>query len=116
MVKVINVVKRTNKNGDQFNALLLESGLELVKSQKTGRWYATSKRATITSTFDDASAQSLIGAQIPGSVQKVECEPYSYTIKETGETITLSHRWEFFKDGEYAENKVVVPEKVAMPL
>jgi hypothetical protein len=28
-------------------------------------------------------------------VKKVACEDYSYTIKETGEIITLSHRFEY---------------------
>jgi hypothetical protein len=28
-------------------------------------------------------------------VVKVECEAYEYTIKETGEVVELSHRWEY---------------------
>ena len=46
-------------------------------------------------TFDEATCISLIGTELPGSVKKVVCEDYSYTIKDTGEIITLSHRFEY---------------------
>ncbi len=38
--------------------------------------------------------QGLIGQELPGSIVKQECEAYQYTIKDTGEVITLQHRWE----------------------
>ena len=116
MVKIVDFVKRTNKEGNEFYALILQSGIELVKSRDTGRWYATAKRASITSTFDEAMCQSLIGQEIPGSVQRVECEPYDFTIKDTGEVLTLTHRWQFVNEGEILAAQVVAPEKVAMPL
>ena len=30
---------------------------------------------------------------MPGSIIKEDCEPFEYVVKETGEEITLSHRW-----------------------
>ena len=116
MVKIIDFVKRTNKEGKEFNALILQSGIELVKSHETGRWYATAKKTSITSTFDEAMCQSLIGQEIPGSVQRIETEPYEFTLKETGEVLTLTHRWVYLKDGEVLAAQVVAPEKVAMPV
>jgi hypothetical protein len=116
MVTIVDFVKRTNKDGKEFNALILQSGIELVKSHETGRWYATAKKASITSTFDDAMCQSLIGQQIPGSVQRIETEPYDFTVKDTGEVLTLNHRWVYLKEGEVMAEQVVAPEKVAMPL
>ncbi len=69
MVTIVDFVKRKNSEGEEFNALILQGGIELVKSRETGRYYATAKKTSITSTFDDAMCQSLIGTQIPGSVQ-----------------------------------------------
>jgi len=115
MLKIVDFTKRTNKEGKEFNALILESDLELVKSRETGNWYATSKRASITSTFDENICQALIGQEIPGSIQRVECEPYEFTVKDTGEVLTLTHRWIYLNEGELAA-KVVAPEKVAQPL
>ena len=116
MVKIVDFVKRQNKEGKEFNALILQSGIELVKSQETQRWYATAKKASITSTFDENYCRSLIGTQIPGTVQRVECQPYDFTIKDTGEVVTLTHRWQYAKEGEVLAAQVVAPEKVAMPL
>lgn len=115
MVTIVDFVKRQNKEGEEFNALILQSGIELVKSQETDRWYATAKKASITSTFDDAMCQSLIGTQIPGSVQRVLCEPYEFTVKETGEVVELTHRWQYAKEGETIEEKVIADSNVVMP-
>jgi hypothetical protein len=116
MVTIVDFVKRQNREGKEFNALILQGGIELVKSKETGSYYATSKRASISSTFDDATCRNLIGQQIPGSVQKAETEPYDFTNKETGEVLTLTHRWVYLKEGETVEEKVIADSKVAMPL
>ncbi|MGD0754879.1 MAG: hypothetical protein ABR927_07435 [Bacteroidales bacterium] len=116
MVTIVDFVKRQNREGKEFNALILQSGIELVKSKETGSYYATSKRASISSTFDDATCQNLIGQQIPGSIQKVVSEPYEFTNKETGEVLLLNHRWVYLKEGETIEEKVIADSKVAMPV
>jgi hypothetical protein len=37
---------------------------------------------------------------------KIACDPYSYVIKETGESITLTHRW------AYSPSEAAVDEMV----
>ena len=106
MVRIIDYKERTNSEGETFFALILQGGLELVKSQETGRYYATGKSASITSTFTEEVCQSLIGQEIPGSIKKVECEPYNFTIENPGEVVELSHRWEYFKEGDTMEEVV----------
>ena len=100
MVRIINYVKRQNTAGEDFFLLVLQGGLQLVKSKETGRFYATMKQATLSTTFDENTCKSLIGEEIPGSIVKVETEPYEYAVPETGEVITLSHRWEYQKEGD----------------
>ena len=73
----------------------LRAGMELVLTEESGRYYATAKQASITSTFDEATCKSLVGTKLPGRISKVQCDPYEYTIKETGEVITLSTRWTY---------------------
>ena len=85
--------------------MILQDGLQLVKSKETGNYYATAKETSITSTFTEEVAKSMIGSEIPGTIQKVTCDPYEYTIKDTGEVINLEHRWQFFPEG-------VTPEEV----
>lgn len=101
MVRIVNYQKRTTEEGKVFFTLELQGGVEIVKSQETGKSYMTARKASMSCTFDELTCQSLIGTELPGSVKKVQCEEYSYTIKDTGEIITLSHRFEYV-DAEVA--------------
>lgn len=98
MVRIVNYQKRQTEEGKEFFTLELQGGIEMVKSQQTGKFYVTARKATIPSTFDEQTCIALIGTELPGKVQKVTCEPYEYTIKETGETLTLSHRYEYMEE------------------
>ena len=55
----------------------------------------TAKKANLPTTFDEITCTALIGTQLDGDVKKVECDPYEYTIKETGEIMTMYHRYEY---------------------
>lgn len=100
MVRIINYKKRETEDGRMFYVLVLQGGLEMVKSQETNKYYATAKRATIPSTFDEDTCRSLIGQEMSGKIKKVETAPYEFTINETGEVIELSHRWEYSEETE----------------
>jgi hypothetical protein len=106
MITVIDFAKRTTKEGKDLFVLILQGGLDFVKSNITGK-YATMKKCSISSPFDENTCKSLIGFQMPGSVQKVQLQPYDFTIKGTGEVIKLSHQWVYAKEGEFIEEKVI---------
>ena len=93
MVRIINYKKRQAEDGREFFVLELSGGIELVKSVATEQFYATSKKAFISTTFDEQTCNALIGTELPGSVVKQDCEPYQYVVKDTGEVITLHHRY-----------------------
>ena len=102
-VHIIDYKKRVSDLGETFFALILESDVEMVQSQKTGRYYATAKRTSITSTFNEETCKRLIGTSMPGTIQKVSCEEYEYNLPETNEVITLSHRYEYFPEESLEE-------------
>ncbi|OBQ14491.1 MAG: hypothetical protein AN482_01885 [Anabaena sp. LE011-02] len=106
MVRIINYQKRMTEEGKEFFTLDLQGGIEIVKSQETGKLYMTARKASMSCTFDELTCQSLIGTELPGSVRKVDCEPYAYTVKDTGEIITLSHRFEYVD-----QEPAITPEK-----
>jgi hypothetical protein len=93
MVTISNVFVREGKDNKAFVALELTGDIELVQSAETGRFYATSKRCSIPSTFSKELAKTLIGKQLPGKIEKVASIPYEYVVKETGEVLTLSHTY-----------------------
>lgn len=107
MVRIVNYQKRTTEEGKDFFTLELQGGIQMVKSQETGKFYITAKKASISSTFDELTCKALIGTELSGDIQKVNCKPYEYTIKDTGEVIELSHRYEYVE--ENTSNSV--PEK-----
>lgn len=106
MVRIIDFAERKNSAGENFYALILQGGVEMVKSQETGNFYATAKKTSITSTFDEDTCRSLIGSEMPGSVQKQKCEPFEYVNPESGEILQLEHRWVYCKEGETVEEAV----------
>ena len=108
MVRVINFLERVNNDGESFFVLVLQGGIQMVKSQQTNKFYVTAKRATISSTFDEATCKALIGTELPGKIEKVQTEPYEFTIKETGEVIELDYRYEYQEENQATDK---LPEK-----
>jgi len=95
MVTVTNAMESTNTDsGETFVSLELSGQPELVTS-KDDNSYMTSRKTYLTTTYSLAFAQSLIGSKLPGSIKKVECEPYEYLVKSTGKTIELSHTYSY---------------------
>ena len=115
MVKIIDYRQHENAAGETFFSLILQGEINLVESQKTGMYYATSQNASITSTFDENTCKGLVGKEIPGTVAKVACEPCEYAIPETGEIKTLQHRWIYLPEA-VTEEQVVFEEKVEQPI
>lgn len=101
MVTVIGYNIRTQKDNKQktYISLELEGDIEMVQSQATGRHYATVRRCAISSTFDQLTAERMVGKQMPGSIERVPCEPYDFTIEATGEVIKVGYRWGYVPEG-----------------
>ena len=113
MVRIVDYRVRQSRDGEPFIALIVQSGLTMVRSQETGLYYATAKKASVPSTFDEETCKSLVGQEIEGTVEKVGCEPYQFASEETGEVLTLDYRWVYLKPGDTVEQaaKVQVHEK-----
>lgn len=116
MVKIIATKVSQSKEGKPFISLKLQGDPEFVQSQQTGKMYLTAKSCIIATTFDEATATSLIGKQLPGTVERVPSEPYEYTVEATGEVITLSHRYEYSPipagSGESKTNEFAMHEQM----
>ena len=69
--------------------------------------YFTAKTAFVSTTFDEKTANSLVGSEFEGTIRKVETDPYEFTIEDTGEVIELSHRWEYIDPALEMEQQVI---------
>ena len=113
MVTVKEVKQTENSQGEEFYGLILQSGAMPVRSKTSGRLYFTAKTAFVPTTFDEETANSLIGTQFEGTIRKVPTEePYEYTIEETGEIVQLNHRWEYVDPSLEMEEQVVKKAEV----
>jgi hypothetical protein len=95
MVTIIGYRLAKNKDEKQFIALELQGDVEMVQSLETGAFYATARKASVSSTFSESTAKGLIGTKMPGVIKRVQSEPYNYTVVETGEVIKLAHKYEY---------------------
>jgi hypothetical protein len=108
MVKIVDyALRKAKEDGREFVALVLQGGVSLVQSKNTGNFYATVNQCSIPSTFNETTAKAFIGEKLPGSVQRMSCETYEWTNKETGEVIELSHRWVYVPEGATLEEAVL---------
>tara|TARA_Y100001978_G_C23525795_1_gene352501 strand:- start:224 stop:700 length:477 start_codon:yes stop_codon:yes gene_type:complete len=106
MVTIKSYEQRVNAAGEPFYALILQGGVELVKSTETGQFYATSKKTSITSTYDEQTCKALIGQELPGSIKQQQVDAYEYVDKNTGEILNLTHRWVYVAEGETVEENI----------
>lgn len=100
MVQVIGYDLVEKENGDEFLLLVLQGGIEAVKSETTGKMYFTARTVKVPATFDEETCKSIIGSQFDGTIMKVPSDSYQYTIKETGEVVELKHRYEYVTDAD----------------
>ncbi len=106
MVQVIGWAKRQKENGESFNVLNLQGGMEIIKSAKTGKFYATAKKTNLVCTFNEAMCASMVGQKLSGSIEKVNCEAYEYTVPTTGETVLLHHTYFYNPEANSVEENV----------
>jgi len=106
MVTVIGFVPRKNQEGEKFYSLILHGGITIIQSKQSGSYYATSRRCSIPSTFDEQTCKSMIGEKLQGSIQKQNCEPYEFTDENTGEIVELNHRWVYLPEGASMEEAI----------
>ena len=112
MVTVTSYQERTSLEGKNYFALELQSDdLELVISKVTGRYYANVRKCWISSTFNESICRMMLGKTMQGSIAKVACEPYEFTITETGEIITREHRYEYIPVEAQNMERIVTQEE-----
>jgi len=112
MVTVTNYQQRTSAEGKPYFVLELQSDdIEFVISQTTGRHYITARKCFISSTFGEAMCQKMVGKSMVGSIAKVECEPYEFTIPETGEVISRQHRYDYSPTEQSNMEQVVMQNR-----
>lgn len=114
MVTIIDYKTFTKENGENFFGITVQGGVEAVRSASTSKMYFTAKTATVPTTFNEITCKSLVGTTLEGSVKKVECDSYEYTVRETGEVIMLTHRYEYISEEEAIIQSNLVDKEIVV--
>jgi hypothetical protein len=109
MVTVIGYKPVEKEDGTVFFKLQLQGGAEPVMSQSTGKYYLTARTCSIPTTFNENECKRLVGTNLQGSIIKVQTDEYDYKVPETGELISLTHRWEYDPYGLASEDNKTQP-------
>lgn len=115
MVTIVGFKQCESKDGKQFVALEIQGELRLVQSETTGKFYLTANKTSISTSFPLQVCQTLLGKQLPGNVDKVECEPYEYVNKETGEVLTLFHTYVYSPEEKAMQSHSMQPSYIQEP-
>jgi len=107
MVTVIDYHVRESKKGDTFTTLTLQGDLEMIMSQNSGKYYATARKASIITTFNEEACKALVGTTLTGRIEKKPVDkPYDYLIPDTDEVIKLDFTYEFNPEPSNVEETV----------
>ena len=98
MVTIVDFEKRKNLLNEEFNVLILQGGVEAIISQQTGKPYITARKTSIPCTFGDEYAKALIGKELPGDIQRINCDAYTYEVPGTKEKLKLTHTYQYNAD------------------
>lgn len=92
MVTIVEIAERKAKDGNKFCSVTVAGDLTPVLSE-TGKVTLVSLKASVPSNLPKEALDTMIGSKLPGKVERVECEPYTWVSPSTGETQTLSHTY-----------------------
>ena len=84
MVTVSAVEQRKNAKNELFPVLIITGDLEIRTSKTSGKPYAAVNKMSIPCAFDESIAQKMIGKQLKGEIQRLDCDPYEYANPQTG--------------------------------
>jgi hypothetical protein len=105
MVTIIGIEEKFTPKAD-FKVLVLQGKVQVAISVTTGRPYLTARKTTLPFTFSEEFAQTLIGTQLPGDIERMECEEYEFQIPGQKKKLKLTHRY------QYNANPTVLEEVV----
>ena len=108
MVTIINFKLERSESGEEYLRLQIQSDDLNVVTTETGSQYVNAPKATIISTISEEIAKTQIGKKLPGTIDRVKSDPWTYTDRQTGEQKTVHHRYIYNPEG-----KSKVAEEVA---
>ncbi len=109
MVTIISYKVEQSASGEEYIRLFIQSDDLNVVTTETGSQYVNAPKTTIVSTISEEIAKTQVGKKLPGTIERVSSEPWTFTDRQTGEQKTVHHRYIYNSEG-----KPKVAEEVAV--
>lgn len=100
MVTIVGFKEVETQDGRTFTSIELQGEPKLEQSSTTGNFYLTANKTRVTTLLPLDVCQMLIGQKLPGTVEKVQVEPYEHINKETGEVKTLDYSYVYMPESQ----------------
>jgi hypothetical protein len=95
MVTITSIEQRKNpKTQEEYTVAVITGNVEVFTSHSTGKPYLTAKKVLLPTTLDNAQAKLLIGQNLNGNIEKIECKPYDIKLAN-GKKISINHTYQF---------------------
>ena len=107
MVTIIDFKKRKTAEGKEFGVLVLQGDIVAVKSKTTNRPYITAHKTSVPTTLNEAFAKNLVGQSLPGSIEKISCDPYEFINSETGKKMKLDFTYMYNSEPATIEEEII---------
>lgn len=86
--------KKRVRRRSSFHSELWRMKVEVIKSKQSDQYYATSRKTSIQTTFNETICKSLVGKTLPGAIEKVPVETYDHVLAD-GEVIELDFTYQY---------------------
>ena len=100
MVTIINYKVERSKSGEEYIRLQIQSDDLNVVTTESGSQYVNAPQATIISTISEEVAKTQLGRKLPGTIERIRTDPWTFTDRQTGEQKTLHHRYIYDPEGK----------------
>ncbi|MGC1391237.1 MAG: hypothetical protein WA816_09380 [Bacteroidales bacterium] len=95
MVTITSIEQRKNpKTQAVYTVAIITGNLEILTSHSTGKPYLTTKSVMLPTTLNNDQAKLLVGQNLSGNIEKIECKPYDIKLAN-GKKISINHTYQF---------------------
>ena len=106
MVQIIAFEKKENsRTKETYSVLVLQGEPEVLISKSSGRPYISAKKTTIPCALEENQALSLIGKDLPGTIERVSVTPFQLTLA-SGKKVKISSAFQYLPPETVNEKEV----------
>ena len=94
-------------DGKEFGVMILQGPIVAVRSKTSNKPYITAMKTSVPTTLDEQIAKNMVGKTLPGTIEKIACDPYEFLNHETGKKMKLDFTYMYNEEPATIEEEIV---------